>query len=377
MQEMLPNVGVHSFDEWTRLRQVIVGHAEGYRRHHLDTSFALFFFENLYEPLSHLIGDDQFAEIPEWILTELEEDIEDFVAAIEDFGAIVLRPADAVRQSELVTPLWSSISTPPLNVRDQTIILGTTIVETAPHVRGRISENDYLKPIFYRYFAAGSSWISMPRPCLGEGSLDPSYFLDAGLAVEGALEADSADRLPGLGHELVFDGAQCIRLGTDVLVNVANENHELGFTWLTRTLGDEFRFHRIYRLADNHIDSIILPLRPGVLLLRSPKYLAYLPTALQGWDVIFAPPIDEARFPAYGGNLLRLASKYVDMNVLSLDENTVIVNSLYPELIEALESRGFDVVPVRHRHRRLFGGGFHCFTLDCLRDGGPESYLKI
>ena len=37
--------------------------------------------------------------------------------------------------------------------------------------------------------------------------------------------------------------------------------------------------------------------------------------------------------------------------------------------------RGFTVVPVRHRHRRLFGGGFHCFTLDTVRAGGCEEYL--
>ena len=39
------------------------------------------------------------------------------------------------------------------------------------------------------------------------------------------------------------------------------------------------------------------------------------------------------------------------------------------------KKHGCPVVPVRHRHRRLFGGGFHCFTLDTVREGGPEDYL--
>jgi N-dimethylarginine dimethylaminohydrolase len=39
------------------------------------------------------------------------------------------------------------------------------------------------------------------------------------------------------------------------------------------------------------------------------------------------------------------------------------------------DREGFTVVPVRHRHRRLFGGGFHCFTLDTVRDGPVENYL--
>ena len=39
------------------------------------------------------------------------------------------------------------------------------------------------------------------------------------------------------------------------------------------------------------------------------------------------------------------------------------------------EQHGFTPIPLRHRHRRLFGGGFHCFTLDTVRDGGPEDYF--
>lgn len=43
--------------------------------------------------------------------------------------------------------------------------------------------------------------------------------------------------------------------------------------------------------------------------------------------------------------------------------------------MRTLEKHRFTVVPVRHRHRRLFGGGFHCFTLDTVRAAGPEDYL--
>jgi glycine amidinotransferase len=70
-----------------------------------------------------------------------------------------------------------------------------------------------------------------------------------------------------------------------------------------------------------------------------------------------------------------IASRYIDINVLSVNEDTVVVNSHYPELIDLLEKRGFTVAPVRHRHRRLFGGGFHCFTLDTVRAGGCEAYM--
>lgn len=53
----------------------------------------------------------------------------------------------------------------------------------------------------------------------------------------------------------------------------------------------------------------------------------------------------------------------------------MIVNDACLGLIRTLGDHKFTVVPVRHRHRRLFGGGFHCFTLDTVRTGGPEDYL--
>lgn len=369
----------HSFDEWSTLREVIVGSAAGYELHHLDASFAMFYFENIYAPLKKKTAGSgsgsQIVRIPPEIVAEAEEDLAELVAALRDFGAMVFRPADLAGQGQIASPSWTSHSTPALNVRDQALILGSTILETAPHVRGRIFENDMLKPIFYRYFNAGSAWLSMPRPALARGSLDPSYLESLDLEIQDAIELDDGERIAGLGHEIIFDAAQCIRLGRDVLVNVANANHEMGYRWLKQVFGTQFRFHRIYRSADNHIDCVLAPLRPGVTLLRAPRFLAALPPAMRRWDIIYPPEGYGASLPEYGGDMLYIASRYIDTNVLSLDENTVVVNSLYPKLIRQLERRRFDVLPVRFRHGRLLGGGFHCVTLDCVRDGGMESYL--
>jgi glycine amidinotransferase len=73
---------------------------------------------------------------------------------------------------------------------------------------------------------------------------------------------------------------------------------------------------------------------------------------------------------------LVLTSPFIDLNVLSVDPDTVLVNEASPDLQRTLEKNGFTTVPVRHRHRRIFGGGLHCFTLDTVRDGGPEDYLE-
>ncbi|WP_203236648.1 hypothetical protein [Nocardia panacis] len=248
------------------------------------------------------------------------------------------------------------------------------IVETAPHIRGRVFENDYLKPHFYRYLDAGSGWVAMPRPALARRSLDPGYFDGRPVDLTGITDDPETRALPGLGYEMIFDGAQCVRFGRDVLVNVANANHEHGFRWLQRMF-PQFRLHRLDAIADSHIDSIVVPLRPGLLMLRSMRYRDMLPAPLREWDIVIPPEQDESVFPDYGPFGFRLTSRYIDINVLSIDENTVIVNSLCPDLMRTLEKQGLTVVPVRHRHRRLFGGGFHCFTLDTVRAGGFQDYF--
>jgi glycine amidinotransferase len=379
---MLGQSIVHSYDEWSQLREVIVGRSERFFGFQFDSSFDLGCWEN-FEPF--LKSKDFFKNkageftwpvfrINKKITEELVEDIEGLVEALKSLGVVVRRPSTVVGEETIRTPFWESIQSQPLNIRDQTIILGSTIVETAPVVRSRIFENYYLKPLFYEYMSKGARWFCMPQPTLCAGALDPSFF---GLSPEEiiALEKHHALPLQGLGFELAFDGAQCIRLGKDIIVNVANKNHELGFNWLKSVFGNTFNFHRLDHIADNHIDSLFLPLRPGLWLVRNRKVLDSLPKGFCSWETIVAPERRKCPFPTYEGSNFTMSSKFLDMNVLSVNESTVIVNSLYPELIKKLESNDFDVVPVRHRHGRFFGGGFHCFTLDICREGGLVSYV--
>lgn len=369
---MTPALPVHSFDEWSPLREVVVGRADHYNAHHVDTSFRLFYFDNVAADLA--VGQTLLT-IPDRYVTELNEDVEGLAAALAAHGVTVHRPSAPGKDLDIRSPYWDARATPALNVRDNTIILGDTIVETAPHVRARIFENDQLKVIFQRYYKAGGRWVSMPRPALARGSLDTAYFEKQGIDVSAVMDADTALPIDGLDLEMIFDGAQCMRLGADVLVNAANTNHHLALRWLREVIPG-LRFHLLDGIADSHIDSVVVPLRPGLMLLRAPQYLSYLPAAMQGWDVIYPPAMDEAAFPDYSEFGFDIASRYIDMNVLSIDESTVVVNSLYPELIRVLEGRGFTVIPVLHRHRRLAGGGFHCFTLDTVRTGGLEDYLN-
>jgi glycine amidinotransferase len=277
---------------------------------------------------------------------------------------------------EVRTPGWSASVVPPLNVRDNTLILGDEIIETPPMIRSRYFETQFLKPVFQRYFAQGARWTVMPRPLMTDASFDLSYARVSSVGGPTEPIGDPRTSCYDVGTEMMFDGAQVLRLGRDLVVNISTTHHAMGCDWLERHLSGRFRIHRVHRLSDSHIDSMVLALRPGTLLVRSPSVRDKLPERLRSWDLIVPPAPERNHFPSYDDDDLVLASPFIDLNVLSVSPETVLVNEACPELMRTLEKHGFTVVPVRHRHRRLFGGGFHCFTLDTVRQGGAEDYLS-
>lgn len=376
---------LNSYDEWTDLVEVIVGSAANYLSHNRDLSFEVFFHDNLYRSdwayprLRPVRAESPTPQhrIAEKYVEELNEDVEAFATTLANLGILVHRPLRLASDAPSVRGLgWEAPPVPPLNIRDNTLILGDEIVETPPAVRSRYLETRFLAPIFAKYFDLGARWTTMPRPILSDSSFDLSYAVDPKTTLGGPTEPikDPVSSPYDIGYEMMLDGAQCLRLGRDVVVNVSNANHMLAFEWLERHFANRYRFHRAYRMSDNHIDSMILALRPGVFLVRHEGVRGLMPEKFRKWRYIVPPQPDPGSFPVYEDNDLVLTSPYIDLNVLSVNPRTVVVNESCTGLIKVLTSERFDVIPVRHRHRRLFGGGFHCFTLDTVRAGGLEDY---
>ncbi|MBI0293375.1 glycine amidinotransferase [Streptomyces sp. PRKS01-29] len=380
---------LNSYDEWSPLKEIIVGSAANYSWHERELSFELFFYDQIsnqksfhdrmyYPHLEAPSGDvddkpqSGRSPIKRRYVEELNEDVEGLVDILKSLGVTVHRPLSVEGSMEVRTPAWPAAVVPPLNIRDNTLILGDEIIETPPQVRSRYFETQFLTPVFNDYFRQGARWTVMPRPLMTDSSFDPSY-------VNGGPVEFIAHPKPSpydVGFEMMFDGAQCVRLGKDLLVNIATANHAMACDWLERHLEGRITIHRVHGLADGHVDSMVLALRPGLLLVRTPAVVDSLPEPLQKWDMIFPPEPDANNFPAYENDDLILTSPYIDLNILSISPDTVMINEANMELIRAMEGHGFTVVPFRHRHRRIFGGGLHCFTLDTVREGSvAESYL--
>ncbi|RMI14361.1 glycine amidinotransferase [Cellulomonas triticagri] len=376
---------LHSYDDWSPLRDVVVGSARNYTSHERELSFDVFFHDHLFRSewayprlaAARPGRDARSWEIKRRYVDELVEDVEMLAGVLASLGVQVRRPMTLPPdQAPIAGMSWQAAPTPALNIRDNTLILGDEIIETPPAIRSRYLETRLLAAHFAEFFDAGATWTTMPRPLLTDASFDLSYARDSSTSLGGPTEPvlDPVTSSLDVGFEMMLDGAQCLRLGQDLVINIANTNHERAAVWLERHLAGRFRVHRVHRMSDNHIDSMVLALRPGVFLARHPGVRDLMPEVFRSWTYLVPPEPDPSAFPRYDDGDLVLTSPYIDLNVLSVDEETVLVNAECPGVIGLLEHNGFTVVPVQHRHRRLFGGGFHCFTLDTVRDGGCEDY---
>jgi arginine deiminase len=96
---------------------------------------------------------------------------------------------------------------------------------------------------------------------------------------------------------------------------------------------------------------------------------------LKKWDVIYSPPMENT--DRYDADYLSksIGSDWIDMNILNIDPNLVVVDRNQAALIRLLEKQGLDVIPLKLRHSKMLGGGFHCVTLDIRRRGTLQRYF--
>jgi N-dimethylarginine dimethylaminohydrolase len=280
-------------------------------------------------------------------------------------------------------------------VRDLHIVFGDTLVVSAPSSRFRLFETYAFHDTFYRhFFKDGLRWISAPLPRLKSEYVHEIQRPPSDLeATEDCLHQRLSHGLSQTyhyldEHEIIFDAANIIRVGRDVLFLVSSTANRKAATWLTNILGSDYRIHVTHTYRASHLDSTILPLCPGKVLLNGARVNENTcPRIFGSWDRVYftdVVPVPESevefhravRLPIYeelrnlgvDSQLAHISSPWAGLNVMSLDPNTVLVHDQQSGLIGALEARGFTVVPVRMRHCYTMLGGLHCTTLDVVRN---------
>ena len=260
--------------------------------------------------------------------------------------------------------------------RDLLLTVGREIVEATMSYRCRWFEYLAYRPLLQRYFDTDPRFrhTAAPKPRLTDRSYRAGYFAES-IDVNTRLEWTAARSFVTTEEEILFDAADILRLGRDLVVQHGFTTNLKGIEWLRRHFPDH-RVHAVNFPGDPypiHIDCTFVPLRPGLILANPERPLPSEQRALfehNDWEIVDAAPPAHKRPPP-----LCYSSVWLSMNVLMLDPKTVCVETSEVHQAEQLDRLGFEVVPVALRDAYPFGGGLHCCTADVRRDGTCEDYF--
>jgi scyllo-inosamine-4-phosphate amidinotransferase 1 len=300
---------INSINEWDPLQEVVVGIADYANWPTDDPVFAEEASKTLWTETPVPSGP-----VPQWIIDETNEDLNILANTIVEYGATVRRP----EPMNFVKTRGMYNYCP----RDRLLIAGDTVVDVSMMYPCRNQESRALRKI-----TEDAKFLEMPK--------------DTGL---------------------VLDAANICRLGDTWLFLESHSGNRAAYQWLCEQFPD-INIELVNFYAGVHIDSTVIPLREGLVLLNGHRVNdSNCPRAFDSWTKIYVDQVVEQGFYQYP-----YASKWIALNMLVLDPHTVIVDRHQTQLIRLLKEHRFEVIPLELRHSRTLGGGFHCVTLDTWR----------
>jgi len=164
----------------------------------------------------------------------------------------------------------------------------------------------------------------------------------------------------------IFDAANVLKFDDKLLYMKSSTANQAGADWLQNVVGTEFEvitWDKIY--AHAHIDSTLISLKKDLILINGSRVDSAdrLPKFLRNHRKIWVNEMKEQKFYKFP-----YASKWIGMNILSINEETVMIDTIQKNLINQLKAEGFECLQVPLRQSRTLGGGHHCITCDLERE---------
>jgi glycine amidinotransferase len=294
----------------------------------------------------------------------------------ESRGIRVDRPTPIDHSLPVTTPDFHTDSQfgcmPP---RDVLLTVGSEILEATMSYRCRWFE--YLLPPADAEVLGGGP--ELPPRGRAEAAPDrcrlPPRLPQRKIGVEKRLQWTAEKFFVTTEEEPLFDAADVLRFGRDLVVQHGFTTNLKGIEWLRRHFPDH-RVHAVNFPGDPypiHIDATFTPLRPGLILNNPQRRLPDDQRAMfesNDWEIV------DAAQPAHNSPPpLCYSSTWLSMNVLVLDPKTVCVEKSEVYQAEQMDKLGMEVVEVELRDAYAFGGGLHCCTADVYREGTCEDYF--
>ncbi len=356
---------VNSHNEWDTLQEVIVGLVEGAAVPRLEANIKVD-APPRYWNFFQQYGGQPF---PKELFEPASNELNQFCKILEDEGVTVRRPDKVDFSNTYQTPDFESSGLYAAMPRDILIVIGNDIIEAPMAWRSRFFEYRAYRSLMKEYFKQGAKWTTAPKPLMSDDLYDFEFAAKSPKEQEALVEQG---QYVTTEFEPCFDAADFVRCGRDIFVQRSHVTNRMGIMWLRQHLGELYRVHEIKFQDTNpmHIDASLVLLKPGLALInptRPPVEAELFHKA--GWDLV------EAALPTTPDYWkLPIASKWISMNLLSLDTERVIVERQEEPTQKLLRDLGFKVIPVDFRNFYTFGGSFHCATCDVRRDGQLEDY---
>jgi scyllo-inosamine-4-phosphate amidinotransferase 1 len=303
---------MYSINEWDPLEKIVVGSALHANWPTTDPVFAEEGKKTTWTKTPVPSGP-----VPAWIVDEANRELDILSETLLQHGVIVYRP----KPMDFVEAGGMYNYCP----RDRLLVWGDTVVDVNMMYPCR---NQEIKN-YYRLLAEAKHILTMPR-----------------------------------NSGMILDAANICRLGNTWLFLESSSGNRAAYEWLCSKF-PEVTIELCNFYAGVHIDSTIVPLREGLVMLNASRVTPdNCPKAFDSWEKIW---VTEDQIVAQDFYQYPYASKWIAMNMLVLNPKTVILDAAQTKLITILKQHGIDSIPLTLSHSRTLGGGFHCVTLDTRR----------
>jgi hypothetical protein len=308
------------------------------------------------------ITNPNVRSVMERIATETEEDYQKLIDLLQSLGVQTVRPEiqtdNNFEEYMLIRPDGSRwYQPPPMNPRDWLLVIGNKLIYDRP---------------------CGEQYVDFFDPVIDNIIGEKYHVRDYPIFKN-------------------INGPSVTRIGLDLYFDAKEQIPQKLFD--THFL--DYRCHPVY--TGGHSDAVFCPVTPG-LIVSLRDYQGYQET-FPGWEVVYLPgqhwdmvepwrklkEKNRGRWWVPGEEMNDEVTDFVntwlsdwvgyveetvfDINMLVVDEKTVICNNYNEKTFRAFERFGVTAHTCNFRHRYFWDGGLHCITLDLKRSGPRQDYF--
>jgi len=209
-------------------------------------------------------------------------------------------------------------------------------------------------------------------------------------------------------ESIVISTAQIVRVGKDIWWDIhfmesftSVDKEETIKKYKSMWEAEGFRVHISQR--GYHSDAVFCVVKPGCIV--SLRDIQNYKKEFPGWDVLYLPDQSWSKLSPFlrrkekvdgrwwlkgeehNDQLIEFVNTWLtdwvgyveetvfDVNMLSIDENTIICNNYNKEVFDHFKKHRVEPIIFNFRHRYFWDGGIHCITQDLHREGTMEDYF--